>query len=237
MSNEDRSSAVPVEIASHSDDGDGHSRPVLLRRLSRSMRAISSAALGGGLGICDWVINAEVSRDYHRSDPQQHLAEISAQLGLPDGRGVGLMTAADVRAMTSCTQEGVRCDATVGLSFPTWACAPQDEPLPEQRWKRHQYGWQPGTINLVCWLPVALCDAALVNTVITATEAKTQALLDAAVPGTGTASDAIVVCCPQPTTHSSVSYGGPRSLIGASLARAVYGAVAAGTQSYLDRRS
>jgi adenosylcobinamide amidohydrolase len=98
------------------------------------------------------------------------------------------------------------------VSAPTWAAAP------EGAWSR----WAPGTINLVCWLPVPLSDAALVNAIATATEAKAQALYETGVPGTGTASDAVAVCC---LPGSSEPYAGPRSTWGARLARAVHAAV------------
>ena len=81
----------------------------------------------------------------------------------------------------------------------------------------------------MCWVPAPLADAALVNAVVTATEAKAQALLEAGVPGTGTASDAIVVCCPPGGTEA---YGGPRSAWGARLARAVHGAVPPGVERH-----
>jgi adenosylcobinamide amidohydrolase len=69
-----------------------------------------------------------------------------------------------------------------------------------------------------------------VNAVATATEAKVQAMIEAGVPGTGTASDAIAVCCPP---GGREPYGGPRSEWGARLARAVHAAVATGTARYL----
>jgi adenosylcobinamide amidohydrolase len=83
-----------------------------------------------------------------------------------------------------------------------------------------------GTINLVVSLPVRLTEAALVNAVMTATEAKTQALLEAGVPGTGTASDALCVACP--ADGNAEQFAGPRARVGAGLARAVHGAVADG---------
>jgi adenosylcobinamide amidohydrolase len=119
-----------------------------------------------------------------------------------------------VRAFTTGEDGGVSCVATVGLSVPTWASAPDGAFSP-----------RPGTINIVVRVPVALSDAALVNAVVTATEAKTQALAEAGVPGTGTASDAVVVLCEPGGTEP---YGGPRSTWGARLARAVHAAVAAG---------
>ncbi len=122
--------------------------------------------------------------------------------------------------VVSAADGGVRCDATVGVSTPTWAAAP------DGAWSR----WQPGTINLVCWVPAPLADAALANAVVTATEAKAQALLEAGVPGTGTASDAVALCCPP---GGSEPYGGPRSAWGAPLARAVHAAVRDGTRRFL----
>jgi adenosylcobinamide amidohydrolase len=211
------------ERAMHADDGSGRSRPVLVWRSATPFRCVSSGALGGGLADRSWVFNAEVSLDYQRDDAAGHLGEIGAELGLEAGAGTGLMTAARVLHVVTGTDGGVGCAATVGVSTPTWAAAPDGS------WSR----WAPGTINLVCLVPAPLSDAALVNAVITATEAKTQALLDAGVPGTGTASDAVVVCCPPGGTEA---YGGPRSTWGARLARSVHGAVADGTKQFLAHR-
>lgn len=210
----------------YEDGGPERRRPVLVWRFATRVRMLSSAVLGGGLVRGDWVINAEVASDYDRADPAGHLTEIATGLGLPATAGAGLMTAADVRKLCGASDGGVRCDATVGLSYPTWAAAPDG--LPAARWR-------PGTVNLVCLIPARLSDAALVNAVITATEAKTQALLEAGMPGTGTASDALLVCCPDGLPE--VDYCGPRSPWGSRLARAVHAAVAAGTTRYVDARS
>jgi adenosylcobinamide amidohydrolase len=86
--------------------------------------------------------------------------------------------------------------------------------------------WRPGTINVIVSVPVPLSDAAYVNAVMTATEAKTQALLEAGIRATGTASDA--VCIAAPTAGEQEDFAGPRSLWGARVARAVHAAVHAG---------
>jgi adenosylcobinamide hydrolase len=215
---------LPLDLdprrATHADDGTGRSRPVLVWRSDAPFRCVSSGALGGGVGDRSWVFNAEVSLDYQRDDAGGHLTEIADELGLPSGEGTGLMTAARVLQLVTTTDGDVGCAATVGVSTPTWAAAP------DGTWSR----WAPGTINLVCAVPARLSDAALVNAVVTATEAKTQALLDLAIPGTGTASDAVVICCPPGGTEP---YGGPRSRWGARLARAVHAAVAEGTRQFL----
>ena len=208
---------------SYPDEGGGATRPALVWRLPGDTIAIASAVLGGGLGPRDWVVNAQVALDYGKDDPAADVAVIATGLGLDARRGVGLLTAVPVLDVKAGADAGVECAATVGVSTPTWAAAP------DGAWSR----WTPGTINLVCWVPAPLDDPALVNAVVTATEAKTQALGEAGVPGTGTASDAIVVCCP---TGGLEPYAGPRSQWGARLARAVHRAVAAGTASALEPR-
>jgi adenosylcobinamide amidohydrolase len=95
---------------------------------------------------------------------------------------------------------------------------------------------RPGTINVVVVLPLPLIDAALVNAVVTATEAKTQAVLEAGYAGTGTASDAVCVACPRPRPGEAAEiFAGPRSPWGGRVARAVHAAVRAGADRWTDR--
>jgi adenosylcobinamide hydrolase len=183
-------------------------------RLPAPMLAISSGALGGGLGERRWVINATVSHGYDRDDPDVHLAEIAGSLGLA-GAGTGFLTAVDVREVVHRTDFGVHASVTTGIGAnPTWAAAPAGVPA------------EPvGTINAVCFLPVRMSDAALVNAVATVAEAKAQAMWDAGVPGTGTSTDATALLCP--LDGDPEPFGGPRSPVGGALARAVHASVRA----------
>ncbi|MGI8810198.1 MAG: adenosylcobinamide amidohydrolase [Acidimicrobiales bacterium] len=193
----------------------GQGLPVLVWRATGPFRMVASAPHGGGIGTRRWVVNAQVPMSYGRRNPDHHLSKLGVSLGLP-GRGVGMLTAADVRAVSSVTDTGVEASATVGLGHPTWAAAPDAS--------------QPvslvGTINLLVVLPERLSDAALVNAIATATEAKTQALWESGIRGTGTATDAVCIACPD--DGAPHPFGGPRSVWGARLARAVHGAVLAG---------
>ncbi|MFI5652399.1 adenosylcobinamide amidohydrolase [Streptomyces anulatus] len=91
--------------------------------------------------------------------------------------------------------------------------------------------FRPGTVNIVVTLPVALSDAALVNAVATATEAKVQALLDAGLDCSGTPTDAVCVAAPEPGQDGGEPFAGPRSTWGARIARAVHTAVLAGART------
>jgi adenosylcobinamide amidohydrolase len=199
-----------IESGCHVDGG--CDRPFVLWRLAEPARAIASASLGGGIGTRSWVLNAQVGTAYDRLDPDRHVEEIATGAGA-EGTGVGMLTAALLDLGTG-SDGGVEAWATVGVSAPTWA-ADEDDAIS---------AWVPGTINLVVTVPVALSDAALVNVVMTATEAKSQALFEAGIPGTGTASDA--VCVLAAAAGEPEAFGGPRSPWGARVGRAVHAAVA-----------
>lgn len=191
---------------------------VLVWRLGSPLLAISSGPLGGGLGPRHWVVNATVPDGYARHDPDVHLTELAGALGLT-GEGTGFLTAVDVREAVHRSEGGVHASVTTGIgAHPTWAAAPAPA-----------VAAGPGTINAVCFAPVRMSPAALVNAVATVAEAKAQALWDAGVPGTGTSTDATAVLCP--ADGPAEPFGGPRSPIGAALARVVHSAVSVALRS------
>ena len=210
---------------------DGACRHMLAWRAGPGWRMIGSAVLGGGLGERAWVLNAQVRPGYDRMDPQAHLGELARGLGL-SGPGMGLLTAASVDAFVHAEDDGVEAVVTAGLGVPTWAAAPDYVPAP----------YRPGTINILAAVPAALADAALVNCVTTATEAKVQALLDAGYDCSGTASDAVCIAARVPAApgrgrQQPEPFGGPRSRWGARLARAVYEAVYQAAVADVARRA
>lgn len=206
------------------DPRDEHTRDAVVWSFSEPVMAISSAPVGGGTAALDWVLNVGVTDGYTRVDLDAHATEVAGRLGLR-GTGATMLTAADVRRVVRADDGGVTVDATVGVTKPTWA-ADHDGAHARRDGDR----WIPGTINVMVQVPVALSPAAAVNAVITATEAKTQALVEAGIPGTGTASDAVVVCWPP--TLPLEDFGGPRSTWGARIARAVHAAMVAGLEAH-----
>jgi len=222
-----------MHVELHSRPEDGVDLPVLLWRPDGPHLAVSSAPLGGGIGLRRWVLNATVPMSYSRLDPDQHLMELAVRFGL-DGPGVGLLTGVDVTRRVRTADGGVTVVATVGLGTPTWAAAAEDlqedrHDLPEKDMPGS--GAPVGTINILARTPVRLSEAALVNAVATMTEAKTQALWDLGVKATGTPTDAVCLMCPP--DGEPAPFGGPRSPWGARLARAVYEAVMQGGHDFL----
>ncbi len=182
-------------------------------RLDPPRWVASSASVGGGVGRRDWVVNAQVPRDYARRDLAAHGREIAAALGL-SGSGVVMLTAAPVARARAARSGGVVARVSAGVDPPTWAAGP-DAPTDTG----------PGTINTVVVVPARLSPGALLNLLTTATEAKAQALGEAGIAGTGTPSDALTVVTR--LEGPIAPFGGPRSPWGARVARAVHGALAA----------
>ncbi|MFD9245341.1 adenosylcobinamide amidohydrolase [Streptomyces sp. NPDC059556] len=166
----------------------GHELPLLVWAPGPGHRMVSSAVLGGGIGERAWVVNAQVPPGYDRLDPVAHLRDLAAGAGLA-GEGVGLMTAASVADRCHAEDGGVRAVVTAGIGVRGWAAAPGVGGIALPR---------PGTINIIVSLPVPLTDAALVNAVATATEAKVQALVELGADASGTPTDAVCVAAPTP---------------------------------------
>jgi adenosylcobinamide amidohydrolase len=208
----------------------GREWPVLVRDLGPGWRAVSSAPLGGGLRPCAWWLDAQVSKEYFHPDPVAHARQIASGVGFDPDAGCAMVTAADVTRWVGATDEGVEVAVTVGLGLPVHAAVPPEIAEREST-------VPVGTINLLVVVPVPLTDAALVNAVVTATEAKVQALAEAGVPGTGTSSDAVCVACPVVPRGGPAGeeYGGPRSRWGARVARAVHRATVQGSRDWYAR--
>lgn len=189
----------------------GQRWPAWAWRLAPGHLVASSASVGGGVGERAWVLNAQVPRDYRRTDLAAHGGEIARSLALA-GPGVTLLTAAEVTRGCAAADGGVVAHVTAGVDLPIWAASP-DRPLAPAA----------GTSNIVVLVRARLAPGALLNLLTTATEAKAQALWEAGIPGTGTPSDAVAVVT---SARGAVEdFGGPRAAVGARVARAVHRAL------------
>ncbi len=205
----------------------------------RPLTTLSSAVVGGGWASVREIVNVHVDDGYDGERPEEDLVAVAAGLGVR-GPFVGLMTAAytesarcDVRSRGDLAVAAV---VSIGLSNTSSAglTPPVDAPTPA-----------PGTINIVLVVDGALTRAAMVNAVITVTEAKTATLAEWDVrtadgaPASGTSTDAVVVACTG--RGRPLAYAGPATPVGWLAAGAVRGAMtrvrAAGPRDDGPRRS
>jgi adenosylcobinamide hydrolase len=78
-----------------------------------------------------------------------------------------------------------------------------------------------GTINIIVISSKTLSEGAIAGTIITATEAKTRALIDKGLQFTGTTSDAIVVAYEGTGEGEPILYSGPATPFGSRVAKLV----------------
>ncbi len=197
--------------------GAGH----IVLRSETPLETVSSAVLGGGVGPAHTVLALRVPPDYASTTPAVDLAAAAAALGLLPPV-VGLLTAAplDRPGVSVRAARGLSAAAVVTAGLGNACTAGSGAPA----------AWRPGTINAVVVLDARLEPAALVNLVVTVTEAKAALLARRGVrgptgePATGTTTDAVVVAATG--RGPLLPFGGPGTLAGWLAARTVRAALA-----------
>lgn len=198
-----------------------HETPEALRVQSGEMLTIlSSAFLGGGFRRARHIVNAKVAEDYCSDAPAADLRAIAGRCGVHEAF-VGLLTAVPLRKarIAFVEEDGLRVAALVTAGVSNASSAGITPP----------YAAGPGTINIILLLDAKLTRAAMVNAVITATEAKCAVLhamdirtSDGAL-ATGTSTDTVTVAA----TGRGLAqpYAGPATVLGWSIAKTVRQAV------------
>ena len=177
---------------------------------------LSSSPVGGGLRHARYILNMHVDKGYNQPEPSRDLIACAYKHGIQE-TFIGMMTAAYLEKARLAIEQSeglIVCSLlTAGLSNACTAGITPPAPV------------RPGTINCVLLVDASLSQAALVNAVITATEAKCDSLrrLNKYTAegdfATGTSTDTIVVA----TTGEGnpLPYAGPATLVGWLIARAV----------------
>ncbi len=206
--------------------------PLLIAELDGPHRILSSAPLRGGLtraGTVAWLHVRD--RDLPPElDPIALLRGALAAGGVPEA--VGMMTGRSLRYVHTVERcvAGLRASAvvTVGLSN---ALRVGDPPGP---------GPAVGTINLLLRLSIPLSDAALVEAVALAAEARTAAVIASgwpssrsAAPATGTGTDCIVVAAP--VGPEPAPWCGKHTAAGSALGAAALAAVEEAAARWLSQ--
>jgi adenosylcobinamide hydrolase len=239
---------------------DDPANPYVQVSSDQPLRGISSGILGGGMVRFRHVINRQVTKSYLCDEPATEMSCFLQQRGLAPEQSIGLLTAAYVADMGfHCEQAVIPIEAGLGriraLDEEREEMA-HDQTLTVCAWVTTGFGnsaragvtlpseaLYPGTINTIVLIDGDVADGALVNAVITATEAKAAALQDLRVamkPGselaaTGTTTDAIVIA--STGRGRSHRYAGTATQLGHSIGRAVYEATMASGRRYFSAKS
>jgi len=202
-------------------------RPWLTAHLPHPMRCLSWAPFRPGFATADTVIwrevqNADLTEDF---DAIGWLARELANRG--SGEAIGMLTSRNVAKISlESAVSGLfhaQCLATVGLSNA------------ERIGTRTGAAPEPvGTINLLSVTDAPLSDTAMIEALSIATQARTTAVIEAALDiptgrATGTGTDCIVIACPP----GDMPFAGLHTDVGEAIGAAVYKAVSAGADEWM----
>jgi adenosylcobinamide hydrolase len=220
----------------------------VLIQCNSPMRTLNSSPWGGGFGMHTTLMNRQVDKLYNEADPLREMHEFILREGLKARGTAGMLTAAMVKDVGFSTLTWTRDGAEVIGSHNDTYTETGTHTLHVCAWVTVGLGNKaragaelpaaslyPGTINTIIVIDGQLTDAAMVNAVITATEAKAAALQSLGVeveglPATGTTTDAVLIAT---TCRGHLySYAGTATALGYMIGRTVYEAIMASGQLY-----
>lgn len=171
-------------------------------------RAVSTG-VDGGIGKINTIFNHTVPKSFDHAAPGQYLDTIVAHEGYCE-EYFGLLTAVVMKSLCVLHYDFITVFITAGVSNPN----PQG----------------PNTINIIVHSRQGLSDGALLETIITVTEAKAHALRDMGFTFTGTSTDEVVVAC-----DAGEEIGHPYAGTLTEVGKRVYECVRYGTPEALNR--
>lgn len=182
---------------------------------------LSSAVLGAGFGHYKTFINRHVDKDYAALNPSFDLKKFIERKGFAVDETIGMMTAAKISNVSYKLYEA---DAFSLLVVVTAGVGNAVDCTKSYRYMRKE---EQNTINTWLFINGRLTDEAIVQSIITATEAKTKALKDLHIVdpvsktiATGTSTDSILVANTQKGT--TIEYAGSIAPLGQLIGIAVY---------------
>jgi len=166
----------------------------------------ASTGINGGIRTVSTLFNHTVPSGWDHTEPGKELERVAAGAGLAPAF-FGLLTAVPVQQCCVLQYDFVTVFITAGI---------RREP-PESR-----------TINIIITSSEGMEDAALLETIMVATEAKAESLAALGLPLTGTPTDAVITACESEVKHR---YAGRITEVG----RRVRGAVLHGIPQAIQR--
>ena len=203
----------------------------VLFRAENQLKTWSSAVINAGSGWYRNFVNRRVDASYHCDNVQEEMKEYLAAQGLSEADTVGMMTA--VRTTDAVIKEYktplgnivVMVTAGVGNAVDV-SRAHEVEMFPSV-----------GTINTWIVINGELAEEAFIQSVITATEAKTKAMAHEQITdartgtlATGTSTDSVLIAATQKGAH--IEYAGPITEIGKKIGQGVFECTVEAIQIY-----
>jgi iron complex transport system ATP-binding protein len=197
------------------------SKNQIILQSSRPLKTISSGVTNAGTGWYKTFVNRHVSKNYNSDNHHEEMQDYLQQIGAKREETVGMMTAVQLEDVCWGFYEeetfSVFIVVTAGVGNAVDASMSD----------RHSFDHPPGTINTWVFINGRVSEAASIQGIMTATEAKVKALAAHNVKdpvtgsgATGTSTDSILIA----STEEGVllEYAGTITPLGKRISKGVY---------------
>lgn len=212
------------------------SREQIVVAALKPFKVLSSAVVGAGFQWATHFVNRHVPNDYCCDDPEEEMKQYLKARSFNVHQTVGMMTAV-------CLEDAAyvyRKEADVSL-YTIVTAGVGNAVDATKAWEHESVAQTIGTINIIILIDGQLTDAAFVQAMMTATEAKAKALYDEHVLdsntntiATGTSTDCVAIAASQ--TGAVFDYAGTVTSLGKAIGRSVYEATVEALRKYRKRR-
>jgi iron complex transport system ATP-binding protein len=200
------------------------------------LKTMSSGVTGAGVGWHSAFINRHVDQNYHCADHKNEMKNYLIDHGFHPNDTVGMMTA--VR-LSNVEHRFLKADGFSALIVVTAAAGSAvDASLGQER----TIPFKPGTINIWVLINGHLSEEAFIQSIMTATEAKTAAVKESDIldietntTATGTSADSILIGATQ--QGKMLAYGGTATPLGMLVGKGVYRSTKEALGKYFNRRN
>jgi iron complex transport system ATP-binding protein len=195
------------------------------------LRTISNGVVGEGIQWIRRFFNFHVPKHYDCSNPQEDIRSWLKEMKEPAHETVGMMTAVNLKDAVFISDKSapylslIMVTAGVGNAVDITAVSEPEEAR------------KIGTINTMLFIDGHLTDGALINALMSATEAKTKALHDLRIhdaetdtPATGTSTDSLLIAATQ--RGEATPYAGSGTVLGKKIGHMVYRATKEAVEKY-----
>ncbi len=200
------------------------SKEYILIQTQFAFKTLSSAMIGAGYGWSSHFVNRHVHKDYDCEDATLEMRKYLTNWGIPPGETIGMMTAVMLEDQVSLHNQSD--DYSLFVLVTAGVSNAVDASYKNER----KNMTKQGTINIFIFIDGNLSDAAFLQAMMTATEAKTKALESQKIMdpntntiATGTSTDSMVIAAS--ARKQFFEYAGSGTELGSSIGSAVYQAV------------
>ncbi|WP_099353180.1 adenosylcobinamide amidohydrolase [Fredinandcohnia onubensis] len=203
-------------------------------QFEQPLRTISNGVIGDGIQWLKHFCNFHVEKNYNCSEPDRDLRNWMTKYSIPYEQAVGMMTAVLLEDVV------IRHEEFEGIQMLAVVTAGTGNAVDITSRSHSKAKQTIGTINIMLFIDSHFTDGALVNAFMSATEAKTKALLDMNIKdphsntiATGTSTDSLLLSLSQ--KGEKTPYAGSGTIVGKGIGRIVYDATKEAIQKYIQR--